>query len=502
VITLVTPKATENIFLFWQNACFGPYDSLYKSDGEKIPFSSKLEAMEETKGIYGENNVVHDKLIGEFRYEPLIGGMVPAPTALAPYRVAFPTYNPYDLKQPTTSYSDYGLAIDGETSIRKAGTQGFHTGWIRDPQDPSKWTAFEVIVFLSTPTRVTNFYEYRMKSIQYWTKEQVYVHFERRTYDTFQAGIFTSLDWTVKQPLDSVLGLRSQAGRVTVTQTQQLAAWRKVRTTPSLSPTDAREKIDALVAQLGLKENFPIPDKHYGDLAMEASQQVNANSTNMIAFLKDLRKPKELIPKLQKLRSLKGAADNYLTVNYGILPTIDDIKTIVGAFKARKPYFDKNGFKTYSAGFSDELTKDGLSHSLTQRIKLAISDEDDEFEALLERLESMGTLPTFENLWDLVPYSFVIDWFVDVGGLLERVDSRLRLTRLNIRYVTMSRKTSSKGKSKGTVETPFIGTIDWVHYHRWVSDQCPVPPLSLQTTFQDFDHWLESGALLAQRSKH
>jgi hypothetical protein len=250
-------------------------------------------------------------------------------------------------------------------------------------------------------------------------------------------------------------------------------------------------------------DKFPIEDKHYGLLAQEASQTVNANNVNMIAFLRDLRKPQELIPKLRNLRKLKlkGVSGEYLGVQYGILPTISDIQAIIRACKAAKAYLDKNGFKTYTAGWHKEIKQNGLTSELTQRIKLAIEDEDDAFQELIQRLESMGTLPTFVNIWDLVPYSFVVDWFIDVGGLLERVDTHLRLLRLNIRYVTMSRKTKVSGKMPVDVGTTFVGSIDWVHYHRWTSDQCPVPPLSLETTFQDFNTWLEAGALLAQRTK-
>jgi hypothetical protein len=221
----------------------------------------------------------------------------------------------------------------------------------------------------------------------------------------------------------------------------------------------------------------------------------------MIAFIRDLRKPQEMIPKLKNLKSLKSLANNYLTVNYGILPTIADVQTIVDAFKSAKPYLDKNGFKTYGAGYSDSTVVGDITYDLEQHIKLAIQDNDADILSLMNRLDSWGLLPTAENLWDLVPYSFVIDWLVDVGGYLERIDTRLRLKRLDIRYVTSSLKQTLRRDISPSNSFPYTGYVSLVQYHRWVSDQCPVPPLSLETTFQDFNHWLESTALLVQRQK-
>jgi len=229
---------------------------------------------------------------------------------------------------------------------------------------------------------------------------------------------------------------------------------------------------------------------------------VNANSVNMIAFLRDLRKPQELIPKLRKLKKLRTTAGNYLSYKYGILPTIDDLKSIVAAVLKLKPYLDKNGFKTYGAGFTDSYTSSSITTKLEQHIKIAISDEDSAFDAIASKLDSMGFLPTLENVWDLIPYSFVLDWFVDVGDFLHRVDSRLRLVRLNIRYATMSRKETTSYKLIAGPNLPFAGPIDLVRYQRWVTDHCPVPPLSVSTPFSVSDHWLEAGALILSRSKH
>lgn len=506
MISLVSPLESEDRFFIWNNIAIGPCDLDGLFQGEETQFRSSLSAIDQSKGIYGDNNVTHDKISGDVYYVPGFAASLAAPTMQYPYYLKIPaydlsTYDPY-WKKVIDAY--FGFARSKQTARGYSGTslsQIINWAFYRNP-DTGLWTMTRILAFATSPTLITNCDQYEILSIRpnSTSKKSIIVSYRVKTYSSAN-GWPTGLDWTQERSYDDFESVIQGRPISKETTTTSLGSIYKFRYDAIFNPRDSRRKIDSLVASL-FPEEFPIKDKHYGDLASEASQQVNANSVNMIAFLRDLRKPQELIPKLRKLRNLKGLSDNYLTVEYGILPTISDIEEIIRAVKRIGPYLDKNGFETYTAGYHEVLTDKSMTYELTQRVKLAIDDEDDEFQALVQRLDSMGTLPTFENVWDLVPYSFVIDWFVDVGGFLERVDSSLRLSRLNIRYVTMSRKTNIRGSiTTPKPETPFVGTIDWVHYHRWVSDQCPVPPLSLQTTFELPRHWLEAGALLAQRSK-
>lgn len=251
------------------------------------------------------------------------------------------------------------------------------------------------------------------------------------------------------------------------------------------------------------------PPFDFGELAKQASDKAKAVDTNLIGFIRDLRHPTEMIPKLKNLRQLtknkkllkklKNASDDYLTVKYGWLPTASDLQEILGAFK-RHDFRDKNGLVTLNAGHTSSSAQGFLSLTTTRRIKIAVSDESNPLQSLYQRLYNVGAFPTFTNLWDLVPYSFVIDWFVDLGSFLETIDFRLYFATLDIKYVTMSQKDVSGLRIVPVKGSPISGNITRVHYHRWVSDQCPVPPLSLTSNMQDFDHWVESGALIVQRT--
>lgn len=511
MISLVYPSDQATRYLFQFGIALGPFNSVFDFDAENIVFDSTLRAMTSKVGIYGENHVEHDKLTGDIEYVPLSGKCLPFPTAQYPMQTKVP------VKGYTGGYytANFGLAVNRSNTWGYTGstrTQALNYACWRD-ETTKRWHLIKVQNAASDPTCVNGIIHYEILSVVPYSGA---LHKVSLKVDTRQGlgtgGVKTSLNWLQKRTYEEILAIYSSPPGTywTSSASSSYSNVYEADLSPSdiLYPQTAKQKIDSLVAYW-LPGTFPVPDKHYGDLAMEASAKVNANHVNMIAFLRDLRHPTEMIPKLKNLRNLKNLvskkalknlSDDYLTVKYGILPTISDLKEIFGAMNALLPYVDRNGFDTYSAGYIASSTPDKVTYKVEQHIKLAIVDEDSDFLRLISQIDDLGFLPTCENLWDLVPYSFVIDWFVDVGGLLERVDAALRIVRLNIKYVTMSRKTTICGTFPADGNAPFWGSIEWVHYHRWVSDQCPVPPLTLQLNPSDFNHWLEAGALLAQRS--
>lgn len=65
-----------------------------------------------------------------------------------------------------------------------------------------------------------------------------------------------------------------------------------------------------------------------------------------------------------------------------------------------------------------------------------------DFEIFFRNLRSWGIIPRLEQVWDLIPLSFVIDWIVNISSLLERVDLSTDREMLRVLQVTYSRKFS------------------------------------------------------------
>jgi len=49
--------------------------------------------------------------------------------------------------------------------------------------------------------------------------------------------------------------------------------------------------------------------------------------------------------------------------------------------------------------------------------------KDNPIAVVFNALESLGLNPSAANLWDLIPFSFVVDWFLPIGSVLSRLDA-------------------------------------------------------------------------------
>lgn len=516
MVTLSVPPLGSNQYFIFEGAIFGPSDLSLKTVREPVKFNSKLNAFKQSRGLFNENNVTHDKFEGNLVYNPLNECGIPNPTRDNPHQMRYPLDRL--LYAPRWENVPLGVAEHNVTKIHYFGTGSlggtFYTTWWEDKTRPGYWKIRRTHSVNSKPGYIFSHVEWTFVG---FTPRDKYgecgVQYVRVDYPIPFEGLKTVFSddtydgWTggPRQPGDGALTRKTElyTGQCDVV----------------FNPRTAREKIDVIVRDIFPTRNFPLEDVPYGNLAMSAASKMSVNNVNMLEFLYELKTPLSLLHKLgnlknlprnlkkikkrtKDLKSLHGASDAYLATKYGILPTISELSEIVEALKGIKPYYDRNGFKTYSAGYQSEVRLDGVKYELQQHVKIAIENEDAEFKRLINQIESFGFLPNLENIWDLVTYSFVVDWFIDMGALMRRVDTHFRVARLNIQYVTQSRRTVISGNvTHASLQHPFTGSVKWVHYHRWVSDQCPVPPLSLKSTFQDFNHWLESSALIIQRTK-
>jgi hypothetical protein len=470
---------------------------------DTISYRHSLDYLDEGRGPYYENFVVNQQITANIRYNPIMVETRSSPTSQYPDRIQLLAKTSVT---GSNSYANFGFGHTGSVGfdMGNTSTSSIVQYLFEDLGGPDHFQVYRVSATRTRPNVIatlsvvevefqtlylSKYWQWRVRTTSY--SDIGGVQGEVENFDIYEKTSISYLDNIISQSRSTVGAW--QGGLNT-------AIW-NCNNPFTMSKAAAELAMNSAIAWDLYPVNFPVESMHFGDLAMKAAEKVNRTNINMIAFLRDLRHPQELIPKLKELNTLKGLAGNYLSVEYGILPTISDLQSIVDAFKKVKPFLDRNGFSLYNAGHTGSTVIGDTTYTLEQHLKLAIANEDDALDYLCQSLDSWGLLPTFENVWDLIPYSFVIDWFVDVGGFLERIDTRLKLIQYNVRYVTMSQKTHASTILQGSALSPYVGTVARVRYHRWVSDQCPVPPLSLKPTFQDFNHWLESGALLLQRAK-
>lgn len=498
MITLSYPDVGTDRYFLWRNWLIGPFKADLQRGDQTISFPSEKEYFDQRKGIWGDNPVSHGKCEGSFTSIPALPDIIPAPTTTDPDRCSLRVWTSPSRTATQLITARFGLALPGVT--RKISSTAIYGIYI--PSSTGLWTTYEATAYAGAPTRIQTVAKYEVTRIEYTSPTTFNYWYSFTTYRP-PSGKDLGYINPATISLDDMLLCMTKATYISGPATQGPASAYHYQH----APTTNAPPLSALCAgiQVFAKDlyhaEFPIEKVAFGELAATASQSVNANDVNMLAFLNDLRHPRQLLLRLRNLRRLKQLANNYLSVEYGILPTISDIEEIVKAMRRMRPFLDRNGFSIYTAKHDDSMEIPNERYILEQHMKLAIANEDQALDKFINRLDSMGTLPTLKNVWDLIPYSFVVDWLVDVGDWLEAIDSRLRLSRLDVKYATWSQKLISQKDITPSLGLPFYGTISWTFYRRWVADHSPTPPLLLKTAFTDFDHWLESTALIIQRRK-
>lgn len=488
MITLTVPSTEQQLFLEMVEAALGPVATKPLSSSDPITIETSGSLIE-FPGMYGEKPVVHSHLEGELSCSSSGGDLItPASTPERPFQA---------ILQGKT-YAN-GAGSFPHYSAESAVFSWYHYAWIGD---------------------VHHFYYYSGASLPTNGRKLSYIYVDEYTLvselDFSATGLtytkrhrgkslyYRTEYWSTVQSLGVFVGACDSVGYNSTdeTSTVVLPIRSVVSTAGALDRTAIQRFIDRQLLRLVPDTDFPDEKSVYGSLAQHASENILATNVNVLEFIQGLKNPKQLALKLSNLKNLKTWSSNYLAVQFGILPTVDDIQSLLSAFR-HHGHSDRNGFLCAYASESEQTVNDeGITTFIDRHLKLAVGRENEVFDDLCQRLESIGVFPSFSNVWDLLPWSFAIDWLVDVGGYLSSVDARQRIARLNIRYVTMSRKRISSLQIEPTSEFPITGQLRRVHYHRWVSGQCPVPPLSLQLTVTDFDHWLESAALIIQRRPH
>lgn len=110
----------------------------------------------------------------------------------------------------------------------------------------------------------------------------------------------------------------------------------------------------------------------------------------------------------------KALSNKHLAYKYGDRLTVKDAGEMYNAF--RKWSVRKSGTQTRRAQLVEELT-DNLR--MTHRIVIRAQRYNDAASRLLLGAADLGILPDLTTVWNLIPLSFVVEWFVNVADALE-----------------------------------------------------------------------------------
>jgi len=256
---------------------------------------------------------------------------------------------------------------------------------------------------------------------------------------------------------------------------------------------------------------YMFEEQIWGDLSQQSCNNVKVLDTNSIAYIGDLVHLKDLIFDTIKLlkgkATLKSMADLFLTVKYAILTFIDDTKAVASVGKKLTKH--QFLFCSTTRSLSSFVTTDpgpspGLTWFTQFHQKIYYLNDDVDWIKGIRLALTTGLFPSLTNVWDFVPYSFVIDWFFDLGSLFERVDTNTLISVLPIQAACQSRcdKTAVSCSSLPEMTSRnFQGFINYQRYRRDIVSSITPPGWRIDAKKEGFDHWVESGAMLIQKRR-
>lgn len=177
------------------------------------------------------------------------------------------------------------------------------------------------------------------------------------------------------------------------------------------------------------------------------------------------------IPKMTKAEKARVIAGQHLEIDFGILPAYGDIKSIIEALRSMESKLlafeslfgsvikrtrsmeasnnSASGTFGFYAGAPNDLVYWSATLERTVEASVAYSPQrpavwNDADKLIRGYIDALGIELNPRIVWDALPFTFVLDWFFDVGGWL----NRFRYDALELPIVTVDSYLQCKQKLK------------------------------------------------------
>jgi hypothetical protein len=249
--------------------------------------------------------------------------------------------------------------------------------------------------------------------------------------------------------------------------------------------------------------------------------------TNYIESLSDLRDIASLVPDIGPIedfvrliprgkfltagfKMLDFASNMVLLTKFGLEPFADDIQTFARSWDEIRQHLAQrsagrrflHGKSVYEFHQGDSIYLD--EYILEARTKIAVSFPEYAITLALAPFRNLGVEPSFTNLCDLIPFSFVADWFVNIDDRIRLGEAAASMLTAHIDYCVHS-YTLIGGANTLTDTQEF--NLDEVKFRRYVREVSQFYPGVSPGRFDWFDPsggppMLIGGSLLYQVFRH
>jgi len=178
--------------------------------------------------------------------------------------------------------------------------------------------------------------------------------------------------------------------------------------------------------------------KRFDAAAIYRNLQAQARRDHAAGILSNasLRGKSRIAERTRHHRLTGKASDLWLELHFGWAPLVSDLHTVANLFTRGTP----NRVTATAQGQGDWVEKvpDGLRVSGSISIAFKIGAKVSVRNQHLHTAEAAGLLNPLSVAWELVPFSFVVDWFTDAGAVLASASDFAGL-ELSEAYVTQHR---------------------------------------------------------------
>lgn len=264
---------------------------------------------------------------------------------------------------------------------------------------------------------------------------------------------------------------------------------------------DVRKFADAAINNLA-----PPGTTVWSDLCVASIQGCQQVSINSLAYAKDIISLKSEIESVADLikgwKNPKTYLKSFLSYKYGVPLTISDTKKLVLAiqnFSSDAAVWNKS-YSVVKSQSSDNPSLNYRSSSgfcRTFHYKVYYVPVDNGVLNCIRTLMDWDVWPTLQNDWDLIPLSFVADWFVGVDQLCNRIDASIYSQYLDVKSVV--RSTKSVGDISKSMKTYGIDDVKltMTRYVRTDQRQLDLPSFRLDLGSGFLTHIPEATAIIA-----
>lgn len=131
----------------------------------------------------------------------------------------------------------------------------------------------------------------------------------------------------------------------------------------------------------------------------------------------------------------------------------------------------------------------GLSRVTKYNLKVYYGRTSNELLGLISDVQSVGLLPTPKSIWELIPFSFCVDWFVPMSDILNSADARITWETHKVHGACLTTKSVTEVADPSLLGLAgYVGSLSCVSYSRRTPSTIPQPQFfsDTPTTFHNF----------------